>query len=32
MFGANITQLGNTAANSPIVERRRAPLITSVWA
>jgi outer membrane protein len=26
MFGANVTQLGKAAADSPIVERRRAPL------
>jgi outer membrane protein len=27
MFGANVTQLGGAAANSPIVERRQVPLL-----
>ena len=27
MFGANVTRLGNAAADSPIVERRQAPLL-----
>jgi outer membrane protein len=27
MFGANVTQLGGAAADSPIVERRQAPLV-----
>jgi outer membrane scaffolding protein for murein synthesis (MipA/OmpV family) len=27
MLGANVTRLGSSAANSPIVERRQVPLI-----